>query len=111
MQSHTVALSVPECDACLLISFQMLYLYAVMEMARPAWANLIPQLCSASLTWDHLVSLCPAPDSCSVAFPLPLQQHHPSLLNAADAGKLSHTSSSKTDFLSATMAKKWAAEF
>lgn len=32
----------------------------------------------------------PGPDSCSVAFPLPLQRHHPPLLKAADAGKQSH---------------------
>lgn len=33
--------------------FEMLYLYAVMVMGRPAWLNLIPQLCLAPLTWAH----------------------------------------------------------
>lgn len=37
MQSQTVALyHVSECDACSLLYFQMLYLYAVMVMGRPA---------------------------------------------------------------------------
>lgn len=56
-------ISMPENDAC-----SLLYLYAVMVMGRQVWLSLIPQLCLAPLTWDHLVSLCPSPDSCSAAF-------------------------------------------
>lgn len=71
------------------------FFFAVMVIGRPARLNLIPQICLAPLTWDHLMRLCPTPDSCSVAFPLSLQQHHPFPPNAADAGKQSHTSSGK----------------
>lgn len=44
--------------------------FAVMVIGRPARLNLIPQICLAPLTWDHLMRLCPTPDSRSVAFPL-----------------------------------------
>lgn len=70
-------ISMPENDAC-----SLLYLYAVMVMGRQVWLSLIPQLCLAPLTWDHLVSLCPSPDSCSAAFPL--QHHLPSLSRETD---------------------------
>lgn len=61
-------------------------------MGSPAWLRLILQICSASLTWAHPVSLRPSPDS--------PQQIHPFLLNAADAGKPSHTGSGKHIYFS-----------
>lgn len=61
--SCSYIISVPEHIAC-----SLLYLYAVMVMERAAWSSLIPQLCLAPHTWDHLLSPLPWLTLCSFSF-------------------------------------------